>query len=156
MNVNQITKSFRYTFRTMLHAKLRNFIKRSIWKYFFASFLLAYALKDYVIDTDISLVNATFVIFICVILFGFFLIIISSYVLYRRKRKDNMDITFSENQIEIYWMVKDKKEIKAWNWIKSSEVSNNIYYLNLGGWPKNILMIIYPSPRHIPLPSASR
>jgi hypothetical protein len=141
MNTNQIKKSFSYTFRTILHAKYRNFIKRSVWKYLFASFLLAYALKDYLVDTDISLVNMALIIFICVILFVSFLIIISSYILYIRKRQDNMDITFRENEIEIYWTVKDKKEIKGWNWIKNFEDSNNIYYLDLDVCPKNVIML---------------
>ena len=141
MSTNQITKSFSYTFKTILHAKSRNFIKRSVWMYLFASFLLAYALKYYLIDTDISLVNIALNIFICVILFVSLLIIISSYILYIRKRQDNMDITFRENEIEIYWTVKDKKEIKGWNWIKNFEESNNIYYLDLDVWPKNVIML---------------
>ena len=141
MDINQMTKSFSYTFRTILHAKYRNFIKRSVWKYLFASSLLAFALKDYLIDTDISLLNMALIILICVILFVCFLIIISSYILYIIKRKENMDITFRENEIEIYWTVKDKKEIKGWNWIKSFHESNDIYYLDLDVWPKNVIML---------------
>lgn len=139
--VDQITRTFRYTYKTILHAKLRNFAKKSMWKYLLTSLFIAYGSSGYFGNLFGSFINRFWILFISLILLSAALIAVSCYILYVKKRQDNMDITFKENKIEVNWTFKGIKETKGWDWVKGFEQVNNICYFDLDVWPKNVLMI---------------
>jgi hypothetical protein len=141
MAINQITKSFKYTVNTILHAKFRNFLKRSLWKYMIASLLLALGSSSLNEARDLSTLNQFLIIFSCLIALSVVLMVISSYILYMKKKKDDMEITFKEGEVKVFWYSNGVKEIKSWNWIKSVEESNGLYYLDLDVMPRNVIML---------------
>lgn len=141
MEIKEITRTFNYSVGVILHAKHRNFIKRSIWKYLIASFIMAVGLKGYLIETDTSLVKLSLLIFISIAVISYILIIISSFIIARKKREESMTITLRENEIHVYYMHKGIREIKEWDWIKSFQELNNVYYLDLDVWPRNVIMM---------------
>jgi hypothetical protein len=141
MEVTKITKSFKYTINTILYAKFRNFFKRSLWKYIIASLLLAYGLSTLNRNTGLSVFNLFIIMFSGLILLSVTLMVVSSYLLFLKKRQDDLEITFRENEIEVFWILKDQREIKSWNWIKGAEESNCIYYLDLDVYPSNVIML---------------
>jgi hypothetical protein len=141
MEIKEITRSFNYTVKTILHAKLRNFRKKSLWGYLILSLPLAFGVNVVFDNEKRSLLITYLIILITVLSISLAAIVISSYVLYTRKKADSMDVTFSENQIDVNWTYKGVKEEKNWDWIKGVEEANDIYYFDLNVWPKNVIMI---------------
>ncbi|MCL2163810.1 MAG: hypothetical protein FWH55_05300 [Oscillospiraceae bacterium] len=138
MEINEITKTFGYSISIILHAKLRNFIKKSVWVYLLASLLFANALDGVFMA---PFVGRFLIVFGGLLLLSISSMLISSRLIYLKKRKDNADITFKEDQIIVYWKYSGETEIKTWDWIKSFEEVNDIYYLDLDVWPKNVVII---------------
>ena len=138
MVINEITSSFSYIFYTILHVKLRNFIKRNVWLYMLTSLLMAWGIN---VIFNSSVISCFLVIFGSLIVLSMAIMLISSQILYQRKKKDSIDIIFTKDKITVLWKYQGKKEDWGWNWVKSFEEANGIYYFDLNVWPRNIVII---------------
>lgn len=136
--IREIIRSFNYSFHGILRAKLHNFIKRNVWRYLLVSLALAFSFSVFFQQ---PFTNCFLLVFGISILLSMAVMIISSYFLYLKKRKDSMDITFKESQIIILRNYSGEIENKNWDWIKKVEADKYTYYFIVDGWPSNYIMI---------------
>ena len=135
--MNEVSKPFRYTYSTIFTAKMRNFLKKSIWIYFADSAIISCLLWGVNAGACLLFLG----IFGVLILISLTAMTLSTFFIYQRKKLDDMVISFREPDIEILWENKNIRETKNWDWIQKVKERENVYYLDLAVWPKNTLMI---------------
>lgn len=107
----------------------------------FASFFLTYGLNVILKNENSFSIYKCLLIFTILILLSLTIILLSSHLLYLRKRKESITITFQEDLIDIYWLPKEINETKDWNYIKKCEEEKNAYYIYLNVWSTNIFIL---------------
>ena len=115
----EITKTFVNSLPNVLRAKLRGFLRRSIFRYAFASALIAYALHIPNIKSiaSVEFLKIWFIYFFGICSFALTLILISAIV--QSRRLTPRQVTFKEGAIIV--SQGDKTETKTWDWIITAE-----------------------------------
>ena len=127
----QITKRITSQFDFILIAKIRNFTRRSLWKYLVASIFIAIAYPD----LFGSPFKTLFFIFAIVCVLSLSVIYLSS----RIQAKENLfdaDVTFTVSEIIIEHKNKALTEKKDWNWIIHSVESKSAFILLIQTRPR--------------------
>lgn len=120
----------------ILIAKIRNFLKRSIFNYLIASLLIAVAKPSLFGNFTYT---ACF-IFTVLCLLSLILIVISSSIQAKRMQFD-ADITFTTSEIIITHKNKDLIEKKNWDWILNAEENKHSFYLLIQKNPRLELIL---------------
>lgn len=130
----KITKKFEFSFRSIWLAKLRHFMRRSLWRYLLAALLLTFGRAVFGNYRLMSL--ETLRLWVCLtagcVILGFGVILISVMSQTKRFRNRNVQITFSENEVLIVQSEVGKeirKEIYSWDQIE--KVEDTLRYIML-------------------------
>ncbi len=109
-----------------MQAKVRRFMRRSIFQYFIATFMFSYG--RYLLDTTIKPVDIIFegvtgFILLCVIVILIQMVVAKV----QSKKSTSLEVTFTENELTV--TNSDKTSIHNWDWILSAEESLKAFAL---------------------------
>ena len=129
----EITKTFRNTFRYMMRAKVRWFLRRSVFRYAMAIALITCGLHGRdpsIAPMDMAWKGLTYFAALCAAVL--MLNVISAAV--QSRRLDRRTVTFTENDL----MVNHNGEIvmRDWDWILSAEESPTVISLLIQEFPR--------------------
>ena len=131
MSQPQITKAFSHSFRSMILIKMRNFLRRSLFRYIVGAILLTLGVQT--LRQHHLLTSDTVCLFLVAnltaISFGLLTIFLSSIFLTRTMKAKDMTVTFKESEIVVQRRDSDEMEVKGWDWVISSEETKNFYFL---------------------------
>ncbi|MBP1999645.1 hypothetical protein J2Z69_000664 [Paenibacillus shirakamiensis] len=125
---NQITKSFKFTLQFILEAKLRNVMRKSIFKYILA-ILLIYLGVDQIYNFSNDMLVFTLYLVSFLILIGF-VIMLSGIIQYQVLKSNSCNITFTEDHIIFNYNNQSEDQVYDWNLITRVQSSKNTYYID--------------------------
>jgi len=119
-----VTKRIQSNFNSILRAKIYFFLKKSLWMYLTAAFLLGYAAP----------VSSFGIFFSSLIYFAFLFIILVPLYYFSTKRiaKKNdfdADIEFNDQNIIIRHRNREMVETKEWVWVKKLDINSQGVFL---------------------------
>jgi hypothetical protein len=136
MEQELITKRLSSNQQSILLAKVQNFIKRSVFKYFIASILLAIGLPSLFGGFVWTLLGT----FATACLLSFLAMYLSSKS-QSNKNIFDANVTFGESEITIEHLNKSLSEKRNWDWIINSEENKYGFFLTIQKQPRVYLIL---------------
>jgi hypothetical protein len=131
--MSEIKKTIVYSYTAILTVKIRNFLKKSFWKYTASAALYSVGIR--IIRRREILSPATamiflnfFLILMCLV---FMIIVLSSVLISRKLGSMKMYYTFSPEGIHIFNDLNGHEEEHGWEWILSRELTKKALFLRV-------------------------
>ena len=127
-SVDEISKRIHYSFSFILQAKLRNFFKRSLFRYLFSSVIFYYIITE--IDHYQGGLLVFLFVFLGLLLLSGIVMLLSSYFQANKRKDKSFVLTLKENAILLIYDKTGLTEENSWDWIKKAELFYDTYYLD--------------------------
>lgn len=119
-----ITKRIQSSYKSILRAKIYFFLRKSLWIYLGAMFLLAYGIPFASFGVLLSGL-IYFIVFLIIVLVPVYHF--SSKAIADKDKLD-ADIEFNEKNIIIKHKNKPQVEVMEWNWVKELHITKNAVF----------------------------
>jgi hypothetical protein len=139
MEINQVTRKLSYSYSSILEAKVRNFLKKSVFLYLIASFLVFNGMNQLMkVNNKVLLFISIYVV---LLIFGVLVIIISSYFQLQKRKNSGYVISFMEGHISVGDEKTGNTVEREWSWIKKVELFKDSYYFDINVKPKEVIIL---------------
>ncbi|MFC5406734.1 hypothetical protein [Cohnella soli] len=139
MEINQVTRRLSYSYLSILEAKVRNFLRKSIFLYLIASFFMFNGMNQVMQVNNKVLFFLS--IYIALLIFSVMVIIISSYFLLQKRKNFGLVVSFMEGHILVSDETTGNKVERDWNWIKKVELLKESYYFDINVKHKEVIIL---------------
>lgn len=136
-----ITKTFSYSFFSIIFAKLRRFWKRNLWRYLFAAVMGTVGIQ--ILNEKEIFAGTTFHVFlkitVAVLSLSWVAILTSSIYLSIKNRNKTTTISFYEDEIVILHSPAGEEQTRNWDWIRSADETKLHFILDTCVKPRPLL-----------------
>ena len=128
-----VRKTISYNYNAILTVKIRNFLKKSFWKYSASAVLYSVGIrmirKQEILSPATAMIFLNF--FLIVMCLVFMLIVLSSVLISRKLGGMKMFYTFSGEGIHIRNDLNGHEEEHGWEWILSHELAKKALFMRV-------------------------
>ncbi len=131
--MSEIKKTIVYSYMAILTVKIRNFLKKSFWKYTASAALYSIGIR--IVRRQELLSSATamiflnfFLILMCLV---FMMLVLSSILISRKLGGMKMYYTFSPEGIHVFNDLNGHEEEHGWEWILSHELTKKALFMRV-------------------------